>query len=77
MSPLCGTPARRDSRFPGRHCPQFVGRGVPSLWDGFLFLFLLLVSKFRPVPALEISRRRLPTVPMFGQANMRSHAFAV
>jgi hypothetical protein len=77
MSPVCRTPPGRNFRFEGCHCPQFAGRGVPSLWDGFLFLFFLLIAKFGAVPAVEISRWRLASVPMFGKANVRRHPFAV
>ena len=77
MSPVCRTLFGAVERLNHPMCPQFAGRGVPSLWDGFLFLFSFPISKFRAVPAVEISRWRLACVPMFGKANVRRHPFAV
>ncbi len=77
MSPVCGTLSGAGERFNQLRCPQFAGRGVPSLRDGFLFLLFLLITEFGAVPALEVARWCLAGVPVFCKANVRRHSFAI
>ena len=77
MSPVYGTLFGAVEHFNRLSCPQFAGRGVPSLRDGFLFLLFLQIAKFGTIPALEVARWRLAGAPVFCKANVRRHSFAI